>query len=316
MEKISVIMPVYNIENYLTRALECLINQTFKDLEIILIDDGSTDESGKICDKYQKKDSRFKVIHQKNSGVSVARNVGLKAATGKYIGFVDSDDVISLEMYEVLYRNIKSILADVSVCNYQSFSEAVPTLINNDNRLVCYTGNEVIKDLISDGKITNFLWNKLFKKELFNEIIFPEGKIYEDMYVLPKIFEKAKKVCYTESKLYGYYQRSNSYVNNYTMIKNENYLDFCNEIYNYLLKYHDLYHELEIYRCFSIYSAFLQAAKSRSKEIITSKRMQVELKKFRKYFKINSKFELKRKLLYYLLFFNKMLFYRVITLIK
>ena len=111
MEKISVIMPIYNIEKYLKRALKCLINQTYSNLEIILIDDGSTDKSGKICDEYAKKDNRIKVIHQKNAGVAVSRNVGIKHATGMYIGFVDSDDIFSLDMYNILYQNMQKYSA-------------------------------------------------------------------------------------------------------------------------------------------------------------------------------------------------------------
>ena len=117
MKKISIIVPIYNTKKYIDRVVNCLINQTYHNLEIILVDDGSTDGSSMLCDKYKKKDNRIKVIHQKNSGVSVARNVGLKHATGEYIGFVDSDDYISLNMYETLYNNLINTNSDISVCN-------------------------------------------------------------------------------------------------------------------------------------------------------------------------------------------------------
>lgn len=118
-ELISIIVPVYNVEQYLDDCLISIINQTYKNLEIILIDDGSTDKSGKICDEYAKKDSRIIVIHKENGGVSSARNAGLRIAKGAYIGFVDPDDWIAEDMYEVLYSNAKKYDADVSVCKYK-----------------------------------------------------------------------------------------------------------------------------------------------------------------------------------------------------
>ena len=118
-ELISIIVPVYNVEQYLDDCLISIINQTYKNIEIILIDDGSTDKSGKICDEYAKKDSRIIVIHKENGGVSSARNAGLRIAKGAYIGFVDPDDWIAEDMYEVLYSNAKKYDADVSVCKYK-----------------------------------------------------------------------------------------------------------------------------------------------------------------------------------------------------
>ena len=116
MPEISVIVPVYNCEKYIGKCIESILNQTFKDLELILIDDGSADESGKICDEYKIQDKRVKVIHEKNSGVSIARNVGINVAKGKYIGFVDSDDYLAPDMYESLYENLMKSHADVAIC--------------------------------------------------------------------------------------------------------------------------------------------------------------------------------------------------------
>lgn len=312
MKKISVIVPIYNVCEYLDRVISSLINSTYKELEIILIDDGSTDNSGEICDKFKRIDKRIKVIHKINEGVSVARNVGLKEATGDYVGFVDSDDLVSKDMFKILYENIINTNSDISVCGFVTFKEGFPeyTISNNIQE---FDKISSLKELISDGKITNFLWNKLFKKELFNDIEFPKGKIYEDMYILPKVFEKVRKVCYTESKLYGYFQRQNSYVNTYNEVKNNNYLEFSKEIYNYLSKYFDLEDELIRYRCFYIYSAFLQTAKSKCINIIKNKDMKDLHKEFRKHFIIDKKYTLKRKMLYYLLYINRYLFYIVIS---
>ena len=315
MKKISVIVPVYNIEEYLERTLESLVNQTYKNLEIILINDGSTDSSKEICDKYKKKDKRVVVIHKDNEGVSIARNKGLELATGDFIGFVDSDDVISLDMYEILYKNIINTSADISVCNFKTFSKDIDFEYNKNIKI--FKKKEALEDIISDGIITNFLWNKLFKKDIFNNIKFPEKKIYEDLYVMPKLIEKIEILCFDYSKLYGYFKRENSYVNTYNKEKNKNYLEFCDGCYKYLSKYKYLNNYLENYRCFYIYSAFLQCSKSKCIDIINSNYMNEYYKIFKKNFKyLNNKVSLKRKVLFYILYINKNIFYKIVSLLN
>ena len=120
---VSIIVPVYNVEKYLERCLDSLINQTLKDIEIILVDDGSTDDSGNICDKYAKKDKRIKVIHKENGGLSDARNIGLSIANGRYLQFVDSDDFIHKQMIEILYNTIINNNADISICDFDKVYE-------------------------------------------------------------------------------------------------------------------------------------------------------------------------------------------------
>lgn len=310
MKKISVIVPIYNIEQYLERMLNSLLNQSFSNLEIILIDDGSTDSSCKICDEYKEKDNRIKVIHQKNSGVSCARNKGLSIATGDYIGFVDSDDVIDKDMFKRLYDNIKKYDCEISICGFVTFNN-IPSFEYSD-KIIIFDKEKALKDIISDGDITGFLWNKLFKKDLFNGIEFPNGKIYEDMYVMPKLIEKANKICFDNSKLYGYFIRSNSYVNTYNEKKNVNYLTFSDECYNYLKKYDYLKDDLEKYRLFYIYSAFLQGAKSKCKNIFKDEYMSNYYDVYRKNFKIDNSYSFKRKVLSLVLYINKNLFYFII----
>ena len=315
MKKISVIVPVYNIEAYLERTLDSLVNQTYKNLEIILIDDGSTDSSGKICDNYKNKDKRIVVVHKENEGVSIARNKGLELATGEFIGFVDSDDVISLDMYEILYKNIINNNADISVCSYKTFSKEI--VFEYNDKIKIFDKKEALKDIISDGIITNFLWNKLFKKEILNDVKFPKNKIYEDLYVMPKLLEKINKLCFDYSKLYGYFNRNNSYVNTYNDKKNKNYLEFCDECFKYLSKYKYLNKYLKIYRCFYIYSAFLQCSKSKCIDIINSECMNNYYKIYKNNFKyLNKKVSLKRKILFYVLYINKALFYKIVSLIN
>lgn len=314
MKKISVIVPIYNIEKYLNRMLESLINQSYKNLEIILIDDGSCDSSGDICDEYKKKDDRIKVIHKTNEGVSKVRNLGIKLATGDYIGFVDSDDVIDKDMYKKLYENMISNNCDISVCNYCTF--AVEPSFEYYNKIKIFDKKDALNDIISDGIITNFLWNKLFKKNIFNNIKFPKGKIYEDMYVMPKLLEKVNRLCFDYSKLYGYFIRINSYVNTYNCSKNINYLKFSDSCYNYLTKYTFLKDNLARYRTFYIYSAYLQAAKSSCRDIFKDKDMDNYYKLFRKSFNVYKNYSYKRKLLFYVLYINKQLFYILVNLLK
>lgn len=316
MKKISIIVPIYNTKKYIDRVVNCLINQTYHNLEIILVDDGSTDGSSMLCDKCKKKDNRIKVIHQKNSGVSVARNVGLKHATGEYIGFVDSDDYISLNMYETLYNNLINTNSDISVCNYLTFKDNLPEF-DNESNIKIYDGMDALKDIISDGDITNFLWNKLFKREIFKNISFPLGKIYEDLYVMPRLIDNTNKICFDSRRMYGYYQRSDSYVNSYSLEKNKNYLEFCDACYEYLSKYDELKEVRESYRCFYIYTAFLQASKSRCLDVINSGYMCEYYSIYRDNFRfLNKKVSLKRKGLFYILYLNKHLLYKIVTRIS
>ena len=182
---ISVIIPVYNVEKYLRECLDSVLAQTYKNLEIILIDDGSSDNSGQICDEYAAKDSRIKVIHQVNQGVSAARNAGLKAARGQYIGFVDSDDYIKPDMYEYLYQLISKDNADVAMCNFYkgSFRTSSKDILDN------YKLQKLLN--IFDVPSWIFLWNKLYKSTLIQGISFRSDMTYgEDSFF---VFEIAKQ---------------------------------------------------------------------------------------------------------------------------
>ena len=177
---ISVIIPVYNVEKYLKECLDSVINQTHKNIEIILIDDGSTDNSGKICDEYRKKDDRIIVIHKSNEGLSSARNDGLIHAKGKYIQFIDSDDYVNRDMLEITYSIIKKYNADVVTFSHY---------ILNDGKAICDCSKEekvlnkmeAMKELLLDNKIRNYSWEKLWKKELFQDIKEKNLKILQQL---------------------------------------------------------------------------------------------------------------------------------------
>ena len=219
-ELISIVVPVYNVEKYLTRCIESLINQTCNNLEIILVDDGSTDKSGKICDNYSKKDKRIKVIHKKNGGLSDARNTGIDIASGKYIGFIDSDDWILPNMYLKLYNLLIDNSAEISVCNFiQTSRENMKYNIKHE-KIKILNREEAIKKLSIDKEIMDYAWNKLYKTELFKNIRYPVGKNMEDKGTTYKLFLKANKIVYTNNIYYMYFYRKDSIVNqvNYKLI--------------------------------------------------------------------------------------------------
>lgn len=212
---ITIIVPIYNVEQYLRECVDSIISQTYSNLEIILVDDGSLDNCPQICDEYKQIDNRIRVIHKKNGGLSDARNAGLDIATGEYISFVDSDDVISKRFIELLY---KPFLHDenigVSLCKFKPFygdkcdSSSVETPSEKIDLDSLLSQNSSLNTYISME--CNCAWNKLYHHHLWVNIRFPKGKIYEDVFTTYKILLKAKKIYRTTSQLYFYRVRSGS----------------------------------------------------------------------------------------------------------
>lgn len=232
---ISIIVPIYNVEKYLPKCIESILNQTFKEFELILVDDGSPDNSGAICDKYAEKDKRIRVIHKANGGLSSARNIALDTAIGEYIGFVDSDDYIDKYMYENLYKLCVETNSDIGVCNF--VRELNGEIRNKEFKLIVKEFNnlEAMRELFKGILYRFSACNKLFKRECINEIRFPEGRIHEDLSTTYKVFSNAKKVVYTSYGGYIYIKRENSIL---TSTFNENRLqafDGWNEILEFML---------------------------------------------------------------------------------
>lgn len=209
-DKISIIIPVYNVEQYLSQCLDSVINQTYKNLEILLIDDGSTDNSGKICDKYAKLDNRISVFHKKNEGVSSARNLGLNKCTGDFIGFVDPDDFLELNMYEILYNKQHQTNADIVWCNYYNyFSKEHYTKINIVNKNTYYNLsfnlNKFGIDLFNNKYYEHsHLWSKLYKKSIFDNINYPYRKALGDLFIFLPTLMEANIICIIPQALYYY----------------------------------------------------------------------------------------------------------------
>lgn len=232
-ELISIIVPVYNVELYLRECLSSIQNQTYENLEIIIVDDGSTDKSGDICDEFAEKDSRFRVIHQGNAGLANARNVGLREAKGKYIGFVDSDDYIDCKFFEEMYLAAKRSNAYITMCGYRLFGNA-------DREYAAKAGelerNEAVEMLVKDNAIHSHLWDKLFLKTLFDGIDFPDGKQYEDYAVMHLLFLRTNKLKVIDRILYYYRSREGSIVDITRGKKSGDYAEAmekrCNDLKN------------------------------------------------------------------------------------
>ncbi len=228
---ISVIVPVFNVEDYIERCIKSILNQTYNNLEIILVDDGSTDKSGEICDLYKEKDNRIKVIHNKNSGPSVARNCGLSIAKGKYIGFVDSDDFIALDMYETLYHYMKED-ADVVCCATLSITNHNKEVRYKSKGVVSYTKLEGIKELLKTEHICFSACDKLFRRNLLENIRFPRGRQSEDLPFIYQVFKKSNKIVNIGKVKYFYFYRPDSRSNADFDIRRLDYIYFSQYIYH------------------------------------------------------------------------------------
>ena len=250
-ELISVIVPVYNVEKYLDKCIASIVNQTYQELEVILVDDGSSDGCREICDRWAEKDRRINVIHKKNGGLSDARNAGLDVANGEYIGFVDGDDYIHSDMYQKLWETSIGYDADLVMCRFDHVDEN-GVLIKGDV-------GEFEAGLIDKREAMNWIvnkgwscvvWNKLFRSKLFRNIRFPYGKIYEDRMIMPLIIDRSDRIAATTDVLYYYVHSVNGITRSKPSIRKldkieayysnlryfeKHYADFSQEIANHMI---------------------------------------------------------------------------------
>lgn len=258
---ISIIVPIYKVEKYLRKCIESILNQTYENLEIILVDDGSPDNCSEICEEYAKKDNRIVVIHQENGGLSKARNTGLEIAKGEYIGFVDSDDYIASDMYETLYREIKENDAQMSICRFYIVDEDGNFLhdsikINIEEDIKILDKCEAMKEMLIDKNIRGYVWTKLFKKECFENLKFPEGKNYEDIAISINAFEKTDKVVFINKQKYYYLQRETSIDHNLSEKNLDDAIEMSYERYKYVK---EKYLELKEYNIYAFIHRILCA---------------------------------------------------------
>lgn len=226
---ISIIVPVYNVEQYLGRCVDSLIGQTYKNIEIILVDDGAKDRSGQICDEYALKDERIIVIHKENGGLSDARNAGIKVAKGAFIGFVDSDDYVAPCMYEELIACLTETDSDIAMCRYIRFKgDRCTECLTSPDECVEMNTLQALENIYSDdGEVYTVAWNKLYKREVIADIRYPVKRINEDEFTTYKYIANAKKIVFTQKVLYFYFYNGNS------ITAKDNYL-YSQDIYNAL----------------------------------------------------------------------------------
>lgn len=212
-ELISIIVPVYNVEKYLKKCVDSIVNQTYKNLEIILVDDGATDNSGKICDELVELDNRIRVYHKKNGGLSDARNYGVERAAGDYIGFVDSDDYIDAEMYEKLYEAIKKENVDVAECNLKIVYPEKTDLFTDQKYYQICNKQEYLEEYLKIEKFFGSACVRLTKADIAKKLKFPVGKLYEDTYYAYDLIGIVDKYVIMDNPYYNYLMRENSITN-------------------------------------------------------------------------------------------------------
>lgn len=303
---ISVIVPIYNSEKYLDNTIKSIINQTYKNLEIILVDDGSTDKSYEICKKYQKKDNRIKLFHQKNKGVSFARNIGIENSNGEFLTFMDSDDLIDKKMYEKLFNAFDNNL-DYVFCDYK----IKKNMLNNSNKILDMTiYDKIYKSFPYDGGANWCLYRtKIIKK--YN-IKFSENLFFaEDLdFLISYLIRCKKNIKYVDEKLYYYVNNSDSITKKEDIkLKSritKNYFDAAKLNYYKIINLKDI----DKYKITNIFINFIFHLFIKTKIIINKKEMVNELKKHKKYFNLKQKIyyfliKINKKSLYYLLYFKR-----------
>lgn len=206
---ISVIIPVYNVSQYIDMCLENVTAQSYTNLEILLIDDGSSDDSGVKCDEWTRKDRRIKAVHKANEGLSAARNTGLELAAGRYIMFIDSDDIVSPDLCELLYEDMRSSGSEVAICDAEHIFNHSYSFSISEKRIV-YSPEEAITEMWYQKSFLPSAWGKLYSRKLFEGIRFTEGRTYEDIDVMHLLFWKAERIVYNSSRLYGYVHHEGS----------------------------------------------------------------------------------------------------------
>lgn len=240
---VSIIIPVYNVEKYLKRCVDSVLSQTYKTLEIILVDDGSTDNCGKICDAYLSCDTRIYVIHKKNGGLSDARNYGIKAAHGDYVFFLDSDDWIRNDCIQVLIKHAIEKKADVVISKYITVSdESKPHTKKNHVSVVTLDKITALSCLLYQKNFSTSAWGKLYKISIIEKFAFPVGKLFEDVETIFKVIESSEQIVFLNEILYYYFGRTNSITKSDFDIRKMDYVDACTNVYKYV---HNHYPQLE-----------------------------------------------------------------------
>lgn len=296
---ISVIVPVYNVEKYVGKCVDSILNQSYKNLDIILVDDGSTDRSGEICDDYAHHNANIRVIHQSNGGLSAARNAGLDVMTGEYVTFVDSDDMIHRECITTLYRYIETERAEISTISAIDIEDddVCPTTAPRGELKVFYSGVEAVESMLFQQRfIDNSAWGKLYKASFFETHRFPVGILYEDLATIPYVCLEAKCIATSATPLYFYRKRETSILGSFSL-KRSDVLDVVDDLVKFMGQHHK---ELIDAACSRKFSAnmnilWLMSATGIKDDAIVA-RCWENIKQLRKMTLINPRVRMKNKL--------------------
>lgn len=238
MSKISIIVPIYNVEKYLAECVDSILKQSYPDFELILVDDGSTDSSGSMCEEYSKKDSRIRVLHKENGGLSDARNYGLDSMEGEYVIFIDSDDVVAEDYVKTLNDMIEKNNADLSSVGSSQFYDGDELPVPTTEEAHVIDKKEALKSLLIKQHFGVSACAKMYKKELFDDIRFPKGYLYEDLYTTPYVVQKCAKIVYSDGYQYYYRIRRTSISHRPLTEKDFTVLEGQKKLYNFTLEHY------------------------------------------------------------------------------
>lgn len=312
---ISVVVPIYKVEKYLKKCIDSILFQTYKNIEIILVEDGSPDNCGIICDEYAKKDKRVKVIHKQNGGLSDARNFGIDLAKGEYIIFVDSDDYIDRNMCRILLNYAKKYDADIVSCN---FKEVYVNNLEKINKQCINKKLEIVSNIetlykyfLKNTTDMVVVWNKLYKKSIFfdkKNIRFPKGKLHEDMYTTYKLYYYASKIVFIDDILYYYFRHENSITGS---ISKKNLLDEIDAIIEHYEFFKDKKIDLKYMTQIKCIDSYMEFLKIRNKMMLNDKILNDKMIDLKKCILFNKKdvlknpyMNLKKYIKYLLIYFN------------
>lgn len=265
-ELITIVVPVYKVEKYIDKCINSILKQTYKNLEIILVDDGSPDTCGEICDNYAKQDARIKVIHKENGGLSDARNAGIDIAKGKYISFIDSDDYIDSEYIELLYKTIIKDETDMAISAHKVIYDNGTILEKATGEESILSSKEVLKRILYDDGIDLSAWAKLYKMELFKDVRYPKGRLFEDAATTYKLINRCTNVSIISKSTYNYVIRGNSITNLNFSEKKMDLIKSTEEMCEYIKnKYPDLQSACNRRLMYAYLSTLTQLVKSDKK---------------------------------------------------
>lgn len=262
---VSVIVPVYNVELYIEKCIESIISQTYGELDIILIDDGSQDTSGEICDKYSELDERIRVIHKRNEGLSAARNLGIEISKGQYLCFVDSDDYVEADFISCMLNACVHYGKDIAICGrileYSTYS--VKEYVSNQTEV--FGNNEALSHLFKTDIYNMAAWDKMYAKKLFKDVRYPYGKIHEDIYTTALLMEKSNGIVKIPNQLYHYIQRETGITGELYGDSSFDMVSNSLECYEHFYKNENLRNELFRYYFLHIYTCYMKLIKSKKK---------------------------------------------------